>query len=34
MRVVGFDQMGIQLDRLSFAESQRLQEYLLPHVSA
>jgi DNA-binding response OmpR family regulator len=32
-RVIGFDQMGIQLDRLSIAESRRLQEYLLPHVA-
>jgi CheY-like chemotaxis protein len=33
MRVIGFDQMGIQLDRLSLTESQRLQEFLLPHVA-
>jgi CheY-like chemotaxis protein len=31
-RVVGQDQMGICLDRFSIRETQRLQEYLLPHV--
>lgn len=32
-RVIGPDQMGIELDRLSTGESWRLQEYLLPHVA-
>jgi DNA-binding response OmpR family regulator len=33
MRVIGADRMGIQLDGLSLAESQRLQEHLLPLVT-
>jgi CheY-like chemotaxis protein len=32
-RVIGLDQMGVYLDCLTMTESQRLQEYLLPHVS-
>ncbi len=32
MRVIGLDQMGILLDGMSVGESNRLQEYLLPHV--
>jgi DNA-binding response OmpR family regulator len=31
-RVVGSDQLGIQLNRFSVAESGRLQEYLLPFI--
>ena len=32
VRVLGENQMGIQLDRLTIAESERLQEFLLPLV--
>jgi DNA-binding response OmpR family regulator len=32
VRIHGKDQMGIQLGRLTFAESQRLQEFLLPLI--
>jgi hypothetical protein len=32
MRTIGLDRMGIQFDRLSFAESARLQEFLLPLI--
>jgi two-component system, chemotaxis family, chemotaxis protein CheY len=32
MRVIGANQMGIQLDRLNVAESARLQEFLLPLI--
>ena len=34
MRTVGLDRMGIQFDRLSVAESARLQEFLLPLIPA
>jgi hypothetical protein len=30
VRLVGHEQMGIHLGRLTLEESQRLQEYLLP----
>jgi DNA-binding response OmpR family regulator len=32
VRVLGGNQMGIQLDRLTIAESERLQEFLLPLI--
>jgi hypothetical protein len=32
VRVVGGNQMGIQLDELTAAESERLQEFLLPLI--
>lgn len=32
VRVVGENQMGIQMDQLSVRESERLQEFLLPHI--
>ena len=31
-RVMGGNQMGIQLDQLSVGESERLQEFLLPLI--
>lgn len=34
MRTIGDDKMGIQFDRLTLAESARLQEFLLPLISA
>jgi hypothetical protein len=34
MRTVSDDQMGIQFDGLSFSESLRLQDFLLPLVAA
>jgi hypothetical protein len=32
VRVLGGNQMGIQLDQLAVAESERLQEFLLPLI--
>jgi hypothetical protein len=32
VRVFGGNQMGIQLDRLAIAESEKLQEFLLPLI--
>jgi hypothetical protein len=32
VRVFGGNQIGIQLDRLAIAESERLQEFLLPLI--
>ena len=32
VRLAGPGQMGIQLGKLSFAESERLQEFLLPFI--
>ena len=34
VQVAGQNQMGIQLDRLTVGESERLQEYLLPLILA
>jgi len=34
VRAAGQNQMGIQLDRLTVGESERLQEYLLPLILA
>jgi len=33
VRIIGSDQMGIQFDRLSVADSERLQGFLLPMIS-
>jgi hypothetical protein len=33
VRLLGGNQMGIELDRLSVADSERLQEILLPMTS-
>jgi hypothetical protein len=34
VRVAGENQMGIQLDKLTMQESERLQEFLLPLIPA